>query len=89
MKKLLVLGALVGLLFAFQPAEQALAGDNVSQTCHAYDDFGFSHGTCVALLKGENPPVAICKAYKDLGWLEMFGFKNQGQCIKHFKAFFD
>ena len=95
MKKLLFLGALVGLLFAFQPAEQVIAGDNDSQFCAMNGDFGFeSHGACVSAVR--TSPVRLCQWIKDQGYFpDVYGYdpeageviqiKNQGQCVKYFR----
>lgn len=73
---------------------QAVPPDNVSTFCKSVDDFGQTHGGCVASLTAENivpnlanfcrDPVVRAEAAELAGVDEV----NHGQCVQILKDFF-
>ena len=92
MKKLLAVAALVGLVLAFQPMEQAEADPpvNCSQFCKSFPDLGpLNHGQCTSMCtactrhdQGAEAADCVCKFLMNFPGLP---YKNYGQCIKALK----
>jgi hypothetical protein len=60
-------------------------GVNASQYCTANGDFGFPHNICVTA-RHKNDATFLANACADPINQEFAGTKNQGQCIKFFRA---
>ena len=93
-RRLFLLALLVGVLIAGTGASPAVSAENVSTFCKSVDDFGQTHGGCVASLTAGNivpnlanfcrDPVVRAEAAELAGVAEV----SHGQCIQILREFF-
>lgn len=71
---------------ATAPVAASAAGNDHVQLCRPLVDaeiFG-SLGECVSLVR--TAPVQLCKDLQGFGLLELFGWRNLGQCVSDLRA---
>jgi hypothetical protein len=89
MKKIIAYSAALGLAMsaslALPTAASAEKGgqSEAAAACQLVAaETDLSVGTCMNLSSENGNPAPICMLLKDLGLLEVLGFKNQGQCMQ-------
>ncbi len=91
MKKLLI--ACMGLVLVLSIGVVAQADPPPNEFCAdacsgpiggLFSNYGQCMSSCKVCLNSGNGnfPACICKQLKDFGLLDLFGWKNQGQCVK-------
>lgn len=90
MKKTLIAAAaslaMAATFTATAPVAASAAGNDHVEMCRPLVDaqiFG-SLGECVSLIR--TAPVQLCKDLKDFGLLDLFGWRNLGQCVSDLRA---
>lgn len=88
-KKLIAMAAGTAMAMSFTaaaPVTASAAGNGHVELCRPLVDaqlFG-SLGECVSIVR--TAPVSLCKDLKDFGLLDLFGWRNLGQCVSDLRA---
>jgi len=75
-----IVALLVGVV---RPAHsQNTEKTNISEYCVSHNDFGLSHGACVAYFRTHNVAPHDASVCQDAGIQNFLGVTNHGQCMK-------
>lgn len=77
-----LLGSAVAALSLGLMPEVANADEGVSQYCTANDDFGFTHGACVAANQTRNFVPGVADLCRDEAVRALYGATSHGECVR-------